>query len=97
MSLPQREGVELVALTDQSMAAPGMVMKSDLLPRPFPHASTTLSLNSPEDGPRNRLPVGAPAVLADGEDLAPADRLFLLQLQRTSEITEILLRPMQKS
>lgn len=65
MSLPHREGVGLVALMDQSIATPGMVMKPILL---APFVSHTPATNTPER--------------PSGEDLAPADRLFLLQLQK---------------
>jgi hypothetical protein len=68
MLLPQCGGAAPSALTDQSFAAPGMVMKADLL-RPFNHSS---SATAPEQ----------PIPAEDGEDLAPADRLFLLQLQK---------------
>jgi hypothetical protein len=68
MLLPQSEGAAPLALTDQSIATPGMVMQADLL-RPFTHSSLADTLEQ--------------SVLAeDGEDLAPADRLFLLQLQK---------------
>jgi len=69
MSLPQGEGVARAALMDQSFPAPGMVMSSDLLLRPFHHPSATLTPPRPSPG-------------LDAEDLAPADRLFLLQLQK---------------
>jgi hypothetical protein len=67
MSLPHCEGV--TALPDQSIAAPGMAMRSDSLLRPFHHTSATGTPQNPNFG-------------VNGEDVAPADRLFLLQLQK---------------
>lgn len=69
MFLPHGADAAPVALSDQSLATPGMAMPADSLLRPLPHA---FPAHSPVE---SKLAVVS-------EDLAPADRLFLLQLEK---------------
>jgi hypothetical protein len=88
MFLPHCEGAAPLALMDQSLATPGMVMEPDLALCPFNLSSSAnppcLHAERPAQTPE-RSALGAPRsaeFALDGEDLGPADRLFLIQLQK---------------
>jgi hypothetical protein len=69
MFLPHGESLVHATLTDQSLATPGMVMNPVSLFCPIHYSSSTAAPGKPNSG-------------VNGEDLAPADRLFLLQLEK---------------